>query len=89
MGVGKLYRYNNNQFLASVNYKLLTHPAATNWWGELTLIENVRLSENDRFIIELEDKRKSKCFLKKRVNRAVIGTPARFIYHVTGLSPLV
>ncbi len=89
MSIGKLYRYNNNQFLASVDYKLFAGPKATNWWGELTLIENVRLSENDEFIIELEDKRKSKCFLKKRVNRAVIGTPARFIYHVTGLSPLV
>ena len=88
MGVGKLYNHSDNQFLASIVYKLFTHPSATNWWGELTLIDNVRLNEDDRFIIELEDKRKSKCLLKKRVNRAVIGTPARYIYHVTGLSPL-
>ena len=89
MGVGKLYRHDNNEFLASVDYKLFADPAAPNGWGELILIENVRLSENDRFIIELEDKRKSKCLLKKRVNRAVIGIPGRFIYHVTGLGPLV
>jgi hypothetical protein len=36
----------------------------------------------------LDDKRKSKCHLKKRVNRAVSGIPTRYIYHVSGFSPL-
>lgn len=88
MSIGKLYRHIDNQFLANIDYQLFTHPAATNWWGELILIDNVRLSEGDRFIIELEDKRKSKCHLKKRVNRAVSGIPSRYIYHVSGFSPL-
>lgn len=88
MGVGKLYRHSDNQFLANIDYQLFTHPAATNWWGELIPIDNVRLSEGDRFIIELEDKRKSKCQLKKRVNRAVSGIPSRYIYHISGFSPL-
>ena len=88
MSIGKLYRLDDGKFVASVNYKLLRHPAATNWWGELTLIDNVRLSEGDIFIIELEDKRKSKCHLKKLVNRAVSGIPPRYTYHVTGFSPI-
>ena len=88
MGIGKLYRHSDNQFLANIDYRLFTHRAATNWWGELILIDNVRLTDGGRFIIELEDKRKSKCHLKKRVNRAVSGIPPRYIYHVTGFSPL-
>lgn len=88
MSIGKLYRLSDGQFVAYVDYRLLHHNAATNWWGELTLIDNVGLNEGDRFIIELEDKRKSQCHLKKRVNRAVSGLPPRWIYHVTGNSPI-
>ena len=88
MSRGKLYRLNDSQFVANVNYKLLQHPAATNWWGELTLIDNVPLSEGDIFIIELEDKRRSKCYLKKLVNRPASGIPPRYTYHVTGFSPI-
>jgi len=87
MGIGKLYKFSDNQFVANVNYQLFRHEAATNWWGELTLSEHMRISEGDRYIIELDDKRKSNCHLKKRVNRAVSGIPPRYIYHVTGFSP--
>jgi len=86
VSIGKLYRLNDNQFVADVNYQLFMHPAATNWWGELTLIDYARLNEGDMFMIELEDKRKSKCHLKKKVNRAVSGFPSRYTYHVTGFS---
>jgi len=88
VGVGKLYRLNDGQFLANINYKLFYHPAATNWWGELTFIDYVPVDEGNRFIIELEDKRKSKCHLKKIVNRAVSGIPPRYVYHVTGFSAI-
>ena len=88
MSKGKLYRLYEGQFLANINYQLFHHPAATNWWGELTLIDYVPLNEGDTFIIELADKRKSKCHLKKMVNRAVRGIPPRYIYHVTGFSPI-
>ena len=86
MGIGKLYRFIDGQFMASVNYQVFKHPAATNWWGELTLIDYVRLDEGDRFTIEFEDNRKSNCHLKKMVNRAVSGLPPRYVYHVTGFS---
>lgn len=88
MGIGKLYRLSDNQFITDVDYQLFTHPAATNWWGELTLIDYTHLGDGETFMIELEDRRKSRCHLKKRVNRAVSGLPPRFIYHVTGFSPL-
>ena len=88
MGTGKLYRFSDDQFVANVDYQLFHHEADTNWCGELSLIDYARLSEGDKYIIELEDKRKSKCYLKKRVNRAVSGIPPCYVYHVTGFSPL-
>jgi len=88
VSIGKLYRLNDGQFLANIKYQVFHHPAATNWWGELTLIDYVPLDEGGRFIIEFEDKRKSKCYLKKIVNRAVSGIPPRYVYHVTGFSPI-
>ena len=87
MGTGKLYRYVDDQLIGNIDYKLFHHEAATNWWGEISLTNSVPLEEGDRYIIELEDKRKSKCYLKKRVNRAVSGVPPCYVYHVTGFSP--
>ena len=86
MDIGKLYRLNDGQSLANINYHVFHDPAATNWWGELTLIDYVPLDEGDRFIMELENKRKSRCHLKKIINRAVSGIPPRYVYHVTGFS---
>ena len=88
MSKGKLYRFDDGQFVANIRYQLFRHPAATNWWGELTLIDYVPLNEGDMFIIELDDKRKSRCHLKKMVNRAVRGIPPRYTYHVTGFSSI-
>ncbi len=87
MSIGGLYRTSDNKLVSKVNYQL--HDVSeTNWWGELTLVDYMRINEREGYIIKLEDKRKSKCHLKKRVNRAVSGIPARYIYHVTGFSPL-
>ena len=89
MGTGKLYRLSDNEFIVSVNYQLLHDRTATNWWGELIPIDYTRFDEGDRFIIEFEGKRWSRCHLKKKVNRAVSGLPPRYVYHVTGFSPIV
>lgn len=88
MSVGKLYKLGDSEFLADVNYHVFKHPAASHWWGELTPITNVPLNEGDLFEIEFEDQRKSKCHLKKKVNRAVSGFPTRYVYHVTGFSAI-
>jgi len=88
MSTGKLYKMGDSEFVAGVNYHVFQHPAATNWWGELTLVESVPLDEGDMFEIEFEDRRRSKCQLKKRVNRAVSGLPPRYTYHITGFSAI-
>ncbi len=87
MSIGGLYGISDNKLVAKVNYQLHDE-TATNWWGELTLIDYMRLNEREGYIIELEDKRKGRCRLKKRVNRAVSGVPPRYIYTFTGTSPL-
>ena len=86
MAIGKLYKLGDSEFVADVNYHVFQHPAAANWWGELTLVDYVSLNEGDMFEIEFEDRRKSKCHLKKKVNRAVSGFSSRYVYHVTGFS---
>ena len=87
MSIGRLYRTSDNKLVSKVNYQL--HDVSeTNWWGEFTLIDYMRINEREGYIIKLEDKRKGKCRLKKRVNRAVSGVPPRYIYHFTGTSSL-
>lgn len=88
MSTGKLYKLYDGEFVADVNYHVFEHPAASNWWGELTLAASVPLNAGDLFEIEFEDRRRSKCQLKKRVNRAVSGYPTRYVYHITGFSPI-
>ncbi len=88
MGTGNLYRLSDNEFIVSVNYQLLNDRTAANWWGELTPNDYTRFDDGDMFMIELEDKHRSKCHLKKKVNRAVSGLPPRYVYHVTGFSPI-
>jgi hypothetical protein len=88
MRIGKLYRNNDNQFVADVNYQLFQYEAAKNLWGELTFSDRALLNEGDVFVMELEDKSKIKCRLQKRVNRAVTGIPPRYVYRVTGISAI-
>jgi len=88
MSIGKLYKFSDGEFIGYVNYRLFQDAKATNWWGELTLEDYVRLDDGGGFIVELKDKRRSQCRLTKRVNRAVSGIPPRWVYHITGISPL-
>jgi hypothetical protein len=83
VSIGKLYRLSDNEFVTEVNYQFHDE-SATSWWGELTLTEYLRINEVDGYIIELEDKRRGHCRLRKRVNRAVSGVPPRYIYRFTG-----
>jgi len=84
---GKLYNLSENQLMTEVNYKF-HDKSATNWWGELTLTDYIRINENDGYIIELDDTRRGKCRLRKRVNRAVSGVPPRYVYQFNGTSAL-
>ena len=87
MSIGKLYRLSDNQFVAEVDYHFHDE-SATSWWGELTLTDYVRIDDRESYVIELEDTRKGKCHLRKRVNRAVSGVPPRYVYQFSGNSAL-
>ncbi len=87
MAIGKLYMEGSEEFVAEVKYQF--HDESTNnWWGELVLTEYKRISDGQSYILELEDNRRCRCYLKKRVNRAVSGVPPRYIYHFAGITPL-
>jgi len=88
VNTGKLYRSSDEEFIAEVNYQF-QHESPQRWWGELSLIEYKRISDGPGYILELEDSRKSRCNLKKRVNRAVTGVPPRYIYRFNGTSKFV
>ena len=83
MSIGKLYRSSDEEFIAAVNYHF-QHESPQRWWGELTLVEYVRIKDGSGYLLELEDGRRSRCALKKRVNRAVTSLPPRYVYHFSG-----
>ena len=85
MATGKLYQSSDEQLIAGVNYQF-QHETEQRWWGELTLVDYVRIKDGSGYLLELEDGRKSKCSLKKRVNRAVTSLPPRYVYHFSGNS---
>ena len=88
MGKGKLYRLNDNQFMADINYQLYQRRESTDWSAELTLPSGLKISDNEIFLIKLEDGRKCLCKLRKKVNRAVSGVPPCFIYHAVSLGQI-
>ncbi len=81
MATGKLYDY-DGQFLAEIDYKCFDE--SQNWWGEFILTEFRRLKDGDSYIIVMEDGRKGRCFLKKKVNRAVYGLTPLYCYTFRG-----
>jgi hypothetical protein len=83
VATGRLYHYIDEEFIVEVNYQF-QHESEQRWWGELTLVDYVRLKDGSGYMLELEDGRRSKCTLKKRVNRAVTSLPPRYVYHFSG-----
>jgi hypothetical protein len=80
---GRLYNSMTEDLIAGVSYNF-QHEEDHRWWGELTLIEYKQIKDGGGYIIELEDGRRSRCALKKRVNRAVTSLPPRYVYHFSG-----
>jgi len=85
MHIGKLYSFDNEQFIVDINYQLMGE-TPTNLWGELVPIEYARIGGVGDYMLELDNNRKIKCRLNKRVNRAVIGIPPRYTYHFAGMA---
>ena len=87
MATGKLYQSSDEKLLSEVNYQF-QHESLRGWWGELILLEYMRIKDGSGYILELEDQRRGRCSLNKRVNRAVSGVPPRYMYHFAGTGPL-
>lgn len=88
-GRGKLYYSSSGQLISDIDYKLYQDLAAgpAHWWGELYLDRSIKISEEDGYIIELQEGSKGRCFVRKLVNRVLPGIPARCVYRVNGNSP--
>ena len=89
-GKGKIYRRGSEIFVGTVDYKLYEdfNNEAGRWWGELTFDESINVRESDRYLMELADRRRGWCFLKKLVNKVARGVPPRYVYHFTGFTEL-
>jgi hypothetical protein len=85
--IGKLYRLGGDEFIVKVDYRFHDE-SPVSWWGELVPKEYRRLSDGDGYILELEDGRKGRCSLRKRVNRAVSGIPPLYHYQFKGRGQL-
>ena len=83
MKIGRLYKSSNEQFVTAVRYKLLGE-APVSLWGELVPIEHGCIIDGLDYTFELDDNRKIKCNLKKRINVGVVGIPSRFAYRFVG-----
>ncbi len=83
MNAGKLYSFNEEQFLTDVNYRLLVTDYK-NVSGELIPAGHGLISDGEEYIMELEDSQKIRCSLRKNVNRPTVGLPPRFVYRFVG-----
>ena len=83
MSTGRLYQSIDGKLIGEVNY-CFQHEDEHSWWGELTLVDYVRIKDGGGYVIELEDRRRARTALKKRVNRAVTSLPPRYVYHFSG-----
>lgn len=84
MHVGNLYKLEDEQFVAGINYQLMGE-TPTNLWGELVPIECAQIGVLGDYMLELDNNRRIRCHLRKKVNRAVVGIPTRYIYHFMGM----
>lgn len=84
MANGKLYWHGGTQFIVDVEYRFYDE-SPLSWWGELVPRDYRRFSDGDGYVIELEDGRRGRCALRKRINRAVSGTPPLYYYYFRGL----
>jgi hypothetical protein len=83
MASGRLFHAYTGELVMGVDYRLFDE-TPNNWWGELTLADYKRISDGDGYLIELADGRKGRCFLIKKVNKAVSGLLPLYCYRFCG-----
>ncbi len=89
-GRGKLYLVGSEQFISDIDYKLYQDLDAEppRWWGEIYLDRGIKINEEERHTMELEDGCQGRCFMRKLVNRVLPGIPAQYVYRVNGVGLL-
>ncbi len=91
-GTGRLYNLVDEGLITTVDYRLYLELSADGrldkWSGELVLSDSRRIHDGSSYIIELDDERKGRCTLRKKVNKATVGVPPRYFYHVVGSGSL-
>jgi hypothetical protein len=88
VSLGKLYSLDSGELLVGIDYQVYDE-SIVGWWGELVFTEYRHINDGGRFVLELEDGRRGRCSLQKRVNRAVSGLPALYHYQFRGQGGLV
>jgi hypothetical protein len=83
VAIGRLYHFDSKEALVRVDYRFYDE-SPSGWWGELVPKEYRRLGDGDSYVLELEDGRRGRCSLRKRVNRAVSSTPPLYYYYFRG-----
>jgi len=86
-GQGKLFKQGSAEVLSGVEYNIFVEPAmngAEKWQGEMVSIDYVKINDGGEYLIETEDGRRGLCYLRKKVNKAVMGVPVRYFYHLSG-----
>lgn len=87
-GKGKIYKdeINAEAPFADVNYNIMAEEGR--WNGELILTRKDFIKDGQVFLLEMEDGRKGKCSLRKKVNKAVMGMPVRYFFALSGIGVL-
>ena len=88
MHIGKLYKgISGKQFVANVKY-WVENEAPAKWWGVLVPMGYGRVSDSGYYEIELENKRRRKCYLQRRVIWDPIRIATCYVYHFVGMGSL-
>ena len=81
---GTLYKSDGEQFVSDIDYQVYGDSLAS-LWGEFRPREYIRIDDGGDYVIELADKRKCQCYLRKKVNAAVGAMPGSFAYSFRGM----
>jgi len=87
VAIGKLIRVDTGEVIVDIEYRFYDETPSS-WWGEMVPKEYRRLTDGDGYLIEFDDGRRGRCSLRKRVNRAVSGTPPLYYYYFRGVGNL-
>ena len=85
-GKGRIYKDSGEQPFADVNYQLFVEE--NGWQGELILTRKDIIRDGEVFLLEIDDGRRGKCALRKKVNKAVMGMPVRYFFALNGIGVL-